>query len=370
MNVVVATGFDGLLGLCDTWRRLFDESGSDNPFLTWEWTVGWARAYASTRQVIVLVVEQNGQPVAISPLMLSGRKLSFLSDSHFADYSDILLHPDALGAVGEIIDHIQDLQGWGCAVFEHIPEISPSVTLLNEALGRSEMNWRRDIVCGNPRIKTDGDFEAFYAERGQKLRQEIRTTVNHLSRAGRWRYVEAVGGSRAQEIYSALVWFHAARQKGKQRSSIFRNGKNRAFFRELIDKDNGPMTVHLSAIELDGRLISAAYALRCGKVFYYWIPSFDPEMRGVSLGKLHIKCLLEKCFVEDTEWFDFMGGDERYKFQWTEDGYEVYRYVLHRSVLRHGLADLRYGVRQNFKAVKDCSPILQRLWRVASKIGR
>ena len=50
-----------------------------------------------------------------------------------------------------------------------------------------------------------------------------------------------------------------------------------------------------------------------GKVFYFWIPSFNPSFKGGSIGQLHIKQFLKICFDTNIEIFDFMGGNETCK---------------------------------------------------------
>ena len=53
---------------------------------------------------------------------------------------------------------------------------------------------------------------------------------------------------------------------------------------------------HLSAIVQNEKIISAVFSIHCGTTFFYWIFSFDNSFKSISLGKLHIKLLIEIVF--------------------------------------------------------------------------
>ena len=170
------------------------------------------------------------------------------------------------------------------------------------------------------------------------------------------------------EIFDNLVRFHLDRQSKKIGNSIFDINEIRLFLRELIGSPPSDFVPHLSAIDFGGRVVSAVFSLRCGNSFYYWIPSFDNTIRSVSLGKLHIKCLIENCFSDGTDWFDFMGGEEPYKFQWTDETYELSRYQIHRSRIS-ALSDLVvFWIRRKLKDLKSRFSLLHLIWLRVSKL--
>ena len=139
---------------------------------------------------------------------------------------------------------------------------------------------------------------------------------------------------------------------GKPGHSIFEEARNIQFFDDLLNHQGDHFPPHLSAIELNGEIISACYSLLCGDVFYYWIPSFDATIKSVSLGKLHIKMLLEKSFESDIRYFDFMGGNEPYKYQWQTRSTDVVRVTLFRSKATALAYDMRMRMMHVARDVK------------------
>ncbi len=359
-------GLDGLLSTRPLWQQVIDTSDDDNPFLTWEWNHAWASVYAQDKFIKVVVAESDGRPVAIAPLISTSRRTSFLIDPIFADYGDFLMSDDAPEPVLKAFLE-SCIETRKKALFSPIRGNRKTGKLLidsSEHMGRS---WMLEKLSYNPCVLPVSDFKSYMEGRSKSVRQEIRTTLNHLNRGGGWEFIECNGGVSANEILDNLICYHHGRQRGKVGLSIFDSPESQAFFRSLPDRlAEGPARAHLSAIVWQGRFVSAAYSLVRGKTLYYWIPSFDQSIKGVSLGKLHIKCLLEKCFAAGMT-FDFMGGDEPYKYQWANHGYENVRIRIFSNRLEKAAVVGVRQVAQMAREAKRRSAFLDRVWRHLSK---
>lgn len=350
------------------WRKLFATSGSSNPFESWDWTIRWASRFARDGDLLVLADYEDTTIRAIVPLQIAHGTLSFLGDPMFADYAGILCLPERKTAAIKALNYALNSCVWRRSILAPLRAVDPAAAIVASAFSARKEWSEIETICGNPRIAATGDFEAYYsAVSRKKLRQDIRTTQNNLMRYGAWRYITASAGPEAHRIFEALTTFHTRRQAGKVGTSIFDDDRNTAFFRDLLDAELSEFRLHLSAIELNGIIVSAAYSIVCGDSFYYWIPSFDQSIPKVSLGKLHLKHLVEECFSSRCSWFDFMGGDESYKYQWADDRYALSRLVAHKSRSAAFLHRQRRLWRQRLKEAKDNSKALQWFWHKVSK---
>ena len=68
------------------------------------------------------------------------------------------------------------------------------------------------------------------------------------------------------------------------------------FLRLISDSAGETYECHLSSIKLNGSIASVVFGLVSKNTFYYWIPVIDPQIKGVSLGKLHIKYLIAESY--------------------------------------------------------------------------
>jgi CelD/BcsL family acetyltransferase involved in cellulose biosynthesis len=359
---------ENLETLGEDWSDLYVATKSDNPFLSWEWFLAWRRMAKSKHDTCILVARENGKLVGIAPLSLNNRRLSFFRDPLLANYTGLLIRPGYETARIALVNHICRMPEWRTASLDSIRSVSGILPLLDAQFTEENLLWRRETICANPRIATTGKLSTYMKGRKKRLRQEIRTTENNLAKGGGWRFREASNIAEAIGIFDALVRFHTNRQSEKVGNPIFAKEATRRFFADLIRSPAIAFEPHLSAIDFGGRIVSAVYSLRCGKSFYYWIPSFDSSIRSVSLGKLHLKCLIEVCFTDGTDWFDFMGGEEPYKFQWADESYELCRYRIHRNRTA-ALFDLqRERLLTSLKTLRSRSPALQAIWHRVSKL--
>lgn len=365
--VRIYIGRSGLQACAAPWRAVYAASGSDNPFQTWEWFNAWAMRFANDATIRIIVIEESGVPVAVAPMSIGGRRATSLVDNLFADYSEfVLASPTENAAAGALVEAVMKL-----AKTMHVGpvrSVSQTAMVLDAASAADPGHWLRRTICTNPVINTTGTFDGYLKTRTKRLRQELRTAVNHLNRGSEWRFEEATGGEAFRHLYDALVSFHCRRQDQKVGQSVLAPDVNRAFFRDLPEfLGDAPMRVHMSAITWQERIVSAAYSLVCGKTFFYWMPSFDPAVGIASLGKLHIRCLLDRCFERGLS-FDFMGGDEAYKLQWATSCYDVYRYSVYASALACDTYRLKLRVRDALRDTVHASPQLTAIRKRFSKL--
>jgi CelD/BcsL family acetyltransferase involved in cellulose biosynthesis len=246
---------------------------------------------------------------------------------------------------------------------------SPAISALCEAFGSSGALWRQRRLTINPVVRLSGTWDDFLRGRPKRLRQELRTTQNHLGRGGEWSFEEATQADAAHEIYDALVELHTSRQEGKPGSSVFGELRRRSFLKSIIGELSPTVETHLSAIRWQGRIVSAAYSLQCGDTFFYWTPSFDPNLRSMSLGKLHVAKLIQSCFGRSLKVFDFMGGDEPYKVQWTSQALDILNIDVYAGHLGYWCADAAAWGFNTARVIKRKSKLLGRAWTAASKVG-
>lgn len=77
--------------------------------------------------------------------------------------------------------------------------------------------------------------------------------------------------------------------------------------------------IHFSTLNLDNKPISYHFGFLFEKRFYWYKPAYALEFQNYSPGKVHISELLREGLQQGWETFDFLLGDEAYKYLWTKD---------------------------------------------------
>jgi hypothetical protein len=350
------------------WDKIYFESGTENPFLCWEWNRLWISSFHKEGNVKVVVLEDEMEIVCIAPFSINNRNLTFLSDNFFADYMDLIINKPSPLIVQMVMTEVLKLKGWNKLSLLAIPEFSPCLEYFESSLTKSTFSASKESIHSNPFIDTTKDFVEYMASRSNGVRKELRRTKNKLEKTSEeWGFFEAQSDAEKEEVLDALVGFHLQRQVLKVSSSIFEDPKHVEFYKNLIKNKNIPWNIHLSGIRTDGKFVTASISIITGNVFYYWITAFDASLGGGSVGNLHVKFLAEKCFKEGFKRLDFMGGTEAYKMRWSNGSYNSYQITAYRSLLRLGLDKTWSYIRNQLQGLKDRSLFWNRVWVGVSK---
>ena len=108
----------------------------------------------------------------------------------------------------------------------------------------------------------------------------------------------------------------------------------------------------LTAMLKDGKTGTPEYAelkRRFGFEFdgrrYDYFPGYDPSYRKCAPGRLLLTAVMEDCFDRGLRRFDFLRGDEPYKFEWTDTVRPAVRVMVFRPSLGGRLARRLFSAR-------------------------
>lgn len=360
----VITDQQKLAKLGHSWCNLYNNCDNPCVFLSWEFVSTYLNNCTKPIKPWIILVYRADILVAVLPLKkvntFIGTQALPLLDTTIADYADILSTEPAPRLLPVLFAYVT----CHCRHFKFPMCLQSSVLAQNI---NTVSHTYQHIICDNPVINLTDNFAQYYETRKKGLRQEIRTTVNKLNRLGNWSFNIAASTTERKALFASLVAFHQTRQTQKAGLSLFDSLEQQQLMQIIALEPSLQNRVHLSAILLNNKVISSAICLLANNMLHYWIPSFDPEYSKMSIGKLHIKCLVEHAFDQQLSCFDFMGGNETYKYQWATGSEKIV------ALTYYGMPGLLilYKIKQRLvlglKSVKNRSRLLQTMWRLFSK---
>ena len=348
------------------WDRLLAVTADATPFARWTVHHAWWDAYGSTAHDDYLVclrggaADSGGTPdgrdiVAIVPLMhrhelepddertatilrrhtdagtrvRPDAKAVFFGASYHADYATILCSPDDLPAVARaVVEHLAGPlnpshgdQEWDAVDLRRLRQQDPTLTTL-EAAFRDEAvrrGWQvlreREDVC--PVVTIAGSWDDYLAGLGKKARHEIRRKM---------RRADAAGGltlrlpDRDTEAVDRFIELHQARFG---EDGLFRPGeggdRSRRFIHALAELESGEPDggqLQLPQVYCGDRLLFAAVSFDDGRSTYLYNAGMDPSASDLSPGITGTAAYLRDRIAAGRQRFDFLRGDEPYKYEW------------------------------------------------------
>jgi CelD/BcsL family acetyltransferase involved in cellulose biosynthesis len=330
-----ANGFESLAG---DWNSLLRRSAADTIFLTLEFQRTWWQ-HLGEGELLILAIRDStsgdGELVAIAPFFLTNnsqgqRVLSTVGCQEVADYLDLIV---ATGhekrSYAALVDYLASpsAPAWDVLDLCNIHQDSPTLDML-PGLAKAQ-GWTtstaKDDVC--PVVQLPETWEEYLEMLEGKQRREIRRKLRRASSSEDW-YI--VGPD--QDLEAEIEGFLDLMAASTPDKADFLSPRMRGFFRHLarIMYDAGWLQLVFLTV---GKRKAAAYLnfIYDNRVLVYnsgldW-QAFPRLGAGIILTAHCIRHAIE----HGRQVFDFMQGDERYKYQFGGQDVEVRRLLIERT---------------------------------------
>lgn len=315
----------GLRAVQDQWNALLESSRAATVFLMWEWIWVWWQVYGGDSRLHVLVARApDGTIVGVAPLQVVQRSVLGLG------WRAVTF----IGSGGDVTPEYLDfvvLKGWDTPVTDaflahlladqSIDEIdlfplavhSPNLESIMRALARTRGGVQRLRGHRCPFLVLPDSTEAFRASRSRNYRKKMGEYRRRCERR-KARLRRATTAAEAVCDLKTLAALHATRWKGESRA--FRSREYVEFhqaFAPLMLERNG---LRLFSLETDSHVLAMSYCLYVGGRYSFYQVGRDPAFSADRAGLVLMHQVIEEAIREKALVFDFLSGDEAYKYRW------------------------------------------------------
>jgi CelD/BcsL family acetyltransferase involved in cellulose biosynthesis len=307
------------------WNELLGASATAGPFLTWEWMYAWWTNLRERSRLTLFVVRQGGQLVAIAPLRVTRRPLTWFSSLEFlgtgaagSDYLDLIVRRGFEAVAVEALAGSIDSLGLTLRL-SHLPPGSLASRLARQ-LEHGGWTSRETEAGVCPFIRLAGHtWESYLASLGSSHRANVRRRSRAVARAFDVRFELVARAADRRDVLSALAAFHDRRWSGDRRSTTFATPGLHAFHQDATQRALDAGYLRLYGLRLDGQLAGAMYAIAYDHRFYFYQHGVDQRYREYSLGLFLMSLTIRAAIEEGAVEFDLLYGVEPYKRLWTAD---------------------------------------------------
>lgn len=358
-RVEVIYDYDALLGLRTVWDKLVEQAGVGHPFLSHEWVCTWWRCFGAGKALRILIVKAGAETVAAVPLMLSRariyglnvRRLEFLHNDHTPRFDFILTHSPEQ-ACRAVWDHLRAQDDrWDLLELRQVSAGSPALEYTAQCAraDRHLVGLRQGEE--SPYVSFVGGWENYTGQLSHNHRTKIRKGLNRLMRQGRVRMEivsaeEDVGAALDDGLrIEAAAWKEGAGTAMRSQSDVQR------FYKMFAERAAHLGTLRLIFLTVDRARIAFAYALCYRNKLYVLKAGYDPAYARYSPYNLLCYLVFQDGFESGLDEYEFLGGNEAWKLDWT------------RQTRRHySLFVFPPGLRTRFLYSAKCRmiPLLQR----------
>jgi CelD/BcsL family acetyltransferase involved in cellulose biosynthesis len=297
------------------WNGLVARAATAVPFLTWEFQTTWWRVLGGGPLHLLGVQDGSGEWVGALPLHEAdaaddGPALRIVGGTDVADYLDIVAAAGDAEPVWKAL--LLALAGASPPALDlrPVPAASPTVALLPALAEGSGRTCRVTVDERCPVIELPESWDAYLARLSGKDRHELRRKLRRADAAG----ARVEVGRTAAVVGALMDDFLALHRKSKVGKSRFMDERMEVFFREMGAAMAAAGWAALWLLRLEARPAAALFCFEYAGTVGLYNSGFDPDVRAASPGVVLIARTIEDAIARGFRRYDFLRGDEPYKY--------------------------------------------------------
>jgi CelD/BcsL family acetyltransferase involved in cellulose biosynthesis len=322
------------------WNALVEQSITDTPFSRYEYLSQWWQTRGGgewqNAELVLISASENDQLVGIAPLFLAEhdgqRALMLVGSIEISDYLDLIVRAEDLPRfLSGLLDFLLVGQAgrWSALDWYNLPDSSPTLAVVKaESESRGWMH-QEEVYHPTPRIPLNGSFEDYLARIDKKQRHEIRRKMRRAAESEKdVRFVIVDGNADIEAEIQAF--FHLMVQDAQKKE--FLHPAMREQLEATIQNAHAHGYLWLSFLEVDGAKTAASLNFDYKNKLWGYNSGVSSEHRELSPGWVLLAHTIQWCCENGRYEFDFMRGDEEYKYRFGG----VNQYVMRVRVNRPG----------------------------------
>jgi CelD/BcsL family acetyltransferase involved in cellulose biosynthesis len=272
--------------------------------------------------------------VGIAPLFLAeydGRKALLLVGSiEISDYLDLIVREaDLPRFLSGLIDFLSSSPAgtWSAFDWYNLPDDSPTLAALKAESASRGWTYHEEIYRPTPRIALNGSFDDYLARIEKKQRHEIRRKLRRVEESGRGRfYVVEKNADIAPELEAFFQLMTQDPSKAE-----FLHPAMREQMAITLRAAHAQGYLWLGFLEVDGVKTAASLNFDYRNKLWGYNSGVSRAHMELSPGWVLLAYTIQWCCENGRAEFDFMRGDEEYKYRFGG----VNRFVMRARTIRN-----------------------------------
>ena len=324
MNLKQYDQFEKLPVTAGEWNGLLDHAITKSPFLRYEFMKTWwdhkgGGEWQEDSQLVLIEGREGNELIGIAPFFIATatdgkRTLYNLGAIEICDVLDVVVdqqhHAEFCAAIA---DHLVSLpNGFDDARLYNLPVNSPTIAALQKRLDTAGLKTELAKYQPSPTIHLVPNFEEYLSGIDKKQRHEVRRKMRRAEESGRgveWHYIE-----NAADLEPAISDFFAF-MEGDPDKAAFLTEKMRAQMEAIIRLAFDDGFLKFAFLKADGQVAASYLMFDMFNKLWVYNSGYDRAFNELSAGWVLLGHLIQWSCENGKAEFDFMRGDEDYKFK-------------------------------------------------------
>ena len=305
------------------WEGLRARSRHRSPYLSWTWQMEWAHAFAADRRIDVRTVHgTDGSLVGVLPLFDAGGGVQrIIGGAEVSDYLDVLA---VAGREEEVWTALLQARAAEADAWQlhAVPAASPTVTALPGLASTAGLEAVVALEERCPVLDLPPTWDDYLASLPSKHRHELQRKTRRLRReAPEARVSVARHRAEVENRFGDFFDLHRRSRVGKER---FMDARMEKFFRRIVGELADTGGAALWFLDLPSGPAAGFVVLEWDGTVGLYNSGFHPDRAALAPGLVLLVHLVEDAILRGKQRFDFLRGEERYKYEFGPVPEEVF----------------------------------------------
>ena len=310
------------------WEDILPDCVTDTVFVTpWWQKTWWDNFGGSETRPYILSVYDGDDLLGIAPLMSDGDRLTFLGDKDLSDYFDFVVPQDRVDRFFPALwEHLSNA-GWTTLDLPSLPVGSPALEYLPNLAKDADMSVAIEEEETTPTAELPSTWDEFLLGLRKKDRHELRRKIRRLDRENTHRQYVADDG---EVLNGSMQDFFRLLRASRDDKNEFLTPERETFFLDIARESLSRDQFRLSFLEVDGENVAACICFDYGGDYLLYNSGYDPSYSRLSVGLINKALSLQLAIEEGRKTFNFLKGNERYKYNLGGQDELVFRLTITR----------------------------------------
>jgi CelD/BcsL family acetyltransferase involved in cellulose biosynthesis len=324
----------GFWALRPEWNDLVHRGCCDTVFLTWEWQSTWWKHLGEGELLLLgFRAEDDGRLIGIAPLFYTQTDdgtsiLNVIGCRDVSDYLDLIIEVGQEDAVYRaLLDYLeQEAAAWDLVDLCNIPQNSLTFVQLRELAEARGYKTLVEIEDVCPIIELPPTWDDYLMMLDKKQRHEVRRKLRKADREAETRFL-IVG--QEHDLQAEMEDFVELHQKSAPEKDEFMDPQMQRFFFEVAEVLQAEGWLQLAFVIIDGQKAASLLNFDYGGNILVYNSGYDPiEFHRLSPGIIVTARCIERAISLGRDRFDFLRGDEVYKYRFGAQDTEIRRLLI------------------------------------------
>ena len=319
---------DSFTRLDTQWRELLHTATNNHVFFTPQWQNAWWQVFGSDYELVLLSLYDHRELVGIAPFKRKDGKLSFIGSSDVCDYMDFISKTGGEEYFfSQLLDYLDKLEWSSLELDSILPESLAFKYFIPLARQRGcHVEIQQTNV--SPQLLLPAGWEEYLALLTTKDRHELQRKLRRLEQT---RSVNYQTVTDRENLPPAMDSFFKLFKLSSADKANFMTDKKREFFNTMAGTLAEKGNLKLSFLEIEGVPVSAVICFDYNNDVYLYNSAYDPAYFSLSVSLLLEVFCIRDAIAKGKKRFDFLSGNERYKYDLGGKDVPIYQCLISRS---------------------------------------